>query len=131
MGTRTPTAMEAAERLSASEPNSPDAVRKLGEGWIAEEALAISLYCALCAGDFESAVTLAVNHDGDSDSTGSIVGNLLGSIYGVNGIPKQWLEPLELRDVIEKMADKLAAPCRVRGLITEMKPRSTCQPTDS
>ncbi len=102
-------AIESAERLSVTEPNSPDAVRKLGEGWVSEEALAISLYCALCARDFDSGVVLAVNHDGDSDSTGSITGNLLGSICGVNGIPKQRLEPLELRDVIEKMADDLAA----------------------
>jgi ADP-ribosylglycohydrolase len=102
------TAIGLAEQLSESEPNSPSAIRKLGEGWVAEEALAISLYCALCAGDLESSIVLAVNHDGDSDSTGSITGNLLGCIYGVREIPNRWLEPLELRAVIEKMADDLA-----------------------
>jgi ADP-ribosylglycohydrolase len=101
-------AIELAERLSLSEPNSPDAVRKLGEGWIAEDALAVSLYSAMCARDFESGVVLAVNHDGDSDSTGSITGNLLGSIHGIRQIPQRWLEPLELRTVIEEMADDLA-----------------------
>ena len=50
---------------------------------------------------------LAVNHSGDSDSTGSIAGNLLGLIHGVQGIPDRWLNELELRDIIEQVADDL------------------------
>jgi ADP-ribosylglycohydrolase len=80
---------------------------KPGEGWVAEEALAISLYCALVAKDFRHGVILAVNHDGDSDSTGSITGNLLGTILGVDALPREWLEPLELRDVITEIANDL------------------------
>jgi ADP-ribosylglycohydrolase len=78
----TTSALQRAMRLAASEPNSPEAVRKLGEGWIAEEALAIAVYCALSAPDLPSALFLAINHDGDSDSTGSITGNLVGCLYG-------------------------------------------------
>ncbi|BAK75887.1 ADP-ribosylglycohydrolase [Pseudogulbenkiania sp. NH8B] len=80
----------------------------LGEGWVAEEALAISLYCALTAHSFEEGVTFAVNHGGDSDSTGAITGNLLGAMLGVEAIPERWLKPLELSDVITAMADDLA-----------------------
>lgn len=101
-------AVELAEELSRSEPDSPAAIRKLGEGWVAEEALAISVYCAFCARDFEHGVVLAVNHDGDSDSTGAIAGNLLGCINGLGGIPARWLEPLELRELIVEIADDLA-----------------------
>ena len=50
---------------------------------------------------------LAVNHDGDSDSTGSITGNLLGTMLGVDALPREWLEPLELRDVITELANDL------------------------
>ena len=100
-------AVEHAERLAASGLPHPDAVSQLGEGWIAEEALAIAIYCALVASDFRHGVILAVNHDGDSDSTGSIVGNLLGALYGVTAIPQQWLEPLELRSAIEELARDL------------------------
>jgi ADP-ribosylglycohydrolase len=82
-------------------------VEKLGGGWIAEEALAISIYCALVASDFENGVVLAVNHGGDSDSTGAITGNLLGALLGLDVIPQRWREPLELRDVIEHVADDL------------------------
>jgi len=51
---------------------------------------------------------MAVNHDGDSDSTGLIAGHLLGAIQGVWAIPARWLAPLELHDVIAEMADDLA-----------------------
>jgi ADP-ribosylglycohydrolase len=101
-------ALELAEELSRCEPSSPTAIKKLGEGWIAEEALAISVYCALCAKNLEDGVVLAVNHDGDSDSTGAIAGNMLGCLHGVSRIPARWLEPLEMRDLITEVADDLA-----------------------
>ncbi len=68
------------------------------------EALAIALYCALRAGSFEEGVLLAVNHGGDSDSTGSIAGNILGLIHGTGGVPAHWIEELELREVVETIA---------------------------
>jgi ADP-ribosylglycohydrolase len=101
-------AVEQAEVLARLEPNSPAAIEKLGEGWIAEEALAIAIYCALSARDFENGVVLAVNHDGDSDSTGAIAGNILGCLHGASRIPSRWLEPLELRELITEIADDLA-----------------------
>lgn len=83
-------------------------VTKLGEGWVGEEAWYIALFC--CArhiNDFEKAVIAAVNHSGDSDSTGAICGNLVGAIVGNDNIPKYYKENLELRYQILKMADML------------------------
>ena len=102
-------AIEMAEELAVSGLPHEEAIAQLGQGWIAEEALAISIYCALVARNFKQGVILAVNHDGDSDSTGSIVGNLLGATHGVKAIPAEWLEPLELRDVITELAEDLYA----------------------
>ena len=102
-------AIETAEELAHSGLPPEEAIGQLGKGWVAEEALAISIYCALVARDFKHGVILAVNHDGDSDSTGSIVGNLLGTLHGVNAIPAEWTEPLELRDVITELAGDLFA----------------------
>jgi hypothetical protein len=97
-------ALRAARALAAAgaEPG-PDAIATLGAGWVAEEALAISVYCALVAESFEDGVRLAVNHSGDSDSTGAITGNLLGLIIGAGAIPTSWVEHLELRDEIEQL----------------------------
>ncbi|MDD4091832.1 MAG: ADP-ribosylglycohydrolase family protein [Smithellaceae bacterium] len=87
---------------------APETIEKMGGGWVGEEALAISLYCALAAeGDFAKGVRLAVNHTGDSDSTGSITGNILGAMQGRAAIPAPWLEELELKDVIEEIAGDL------------------------
>jgi len=101
-------AIRQAIKFASDNPSSIDALKMIGKGWVAEEALAIGLYCALCANDFESGVILAVNHDGDSDSTGLIAGHLLGALHGISGIPRRWLEPLELRVVLEEVADDLA-----------------------
>ncbi len=100
-------AIEQAEQFAASGLPHESAILRLGQGWIAEEALAISIYCALVARDFRHGVVLSVNHDGDSDSTGSITGNLLGTLMGVKAIPEDWLQPLELREVITQVARDL------------------------
>ncbi|UPW08629.1 ADP-ribosylglycohydrolase family protein [Gordonia terrae] len=100
-------ALDNAEALAGSGLPHEAAIGRLGEGWVGDEALAIAVYSALVADDLEDAVIIAVNHDGDSDSTGAIVGNLLGARDGVAAIPQRWLEPLELRDVIVEMAGDL------------------------
>jgi ADP-ribosylglycohydrolase len=61
------------------------------------------------AKDFTDGVLLAVSHSGDSDSTGSIAGNLLGVQFGFDAIPSTWLEELELREEIERLATDLNA----------------------
>ncbi|MBB4856066.1 ADP-ribosylglycohydrolase [Mycobacteroides chelonae] len=48
-----------------------------------------------------------MNHSGDSDSTGSIAGNILGAMWGQRALPPDWLEKLELREVITTVADDL------------------------
>jgi ADP-ribosylglycohydrolase len=100
-------AVEAAIDLVNAGSPSPERVESLGGGWVAEEALAIGLYCALEAKSFEHGVRLAVTHSGDSDSTGSICGQILGALWGDAVIPKRWLDELELREVIEQVADDL------------------------
>ena len=103
----TTTALRRAWQLAAREPASPDALTRLGGGWTAEQALAIGVYCALSTQNFEEGVVLAVNHSGDSDSTGLLTGHLLGAAQGLSAIPERWLAPLELRDVLEQLADDL------------------------
>jgi ADP-ribosyl-[dinitrogen reductase] hydrolase len=102
-------AIEKAESLAKSRPRDRSALRELGKGFVAEEALAMGIYSALGAKNFEDGIILAVNHSGDSDSTGSITGNLLGAAAGVEAIPERWLAHLELRLIIEAIADDLAA----------------------
>jgi ADP-ribosylglycohydrolase len=86
----------------------PEVIENIGAGWIAEEALGISLYCAVVASDdLKKGVLLSVNHSGDSDSTGSITGNILGALYGLDILPKNWAINLELKELIEETAGDL------------------------
>ena len=58
-------------------------IHLLGEGWVGDEALNIAVYCALRhKSDFSAGIIAAVNHGGDSDSTGAICGNILGAYLG-------------------------------------------------
>lgn len=79
----------------------------IGAGWTGDEALAIAAYAALVARDLEEGVVIAANHGGDTDSTASIAGNILGVIHGEEAIPGRWLDGLELSDLIGDTAEQL------------------------
>ena len=89
-------------------------IHMLGEGWVAEETLGISLYCALkYRNDFSAGVLASVNHKGDSDSTGAVTGNILGALHGYSKIEEKWKKDLELSDVILEIADDLAHSAQI------------------
>ena len=91
-----------------------DNIRQLGEGWVAEETLGIALYCALRhSDDFSAGIIAAVNHGGDSDSTGAVTGNILGALLGYEEIADRWKRDLELSDVILEIADDLCRGCQM------------------
>lgn len=94
--------------LSEGGTDTLTAIHKLGEGWVAEETAAIAVFCALryCE-SFEKAIAAAVNHKGDSDSTGAVCGNILGAYLGIEAIPDKFRNGLELSDVIIEIASDL------------------------
>ena len=94
--------------LSAGPMADVDAIHALGGGWVGDEALAIAIFCCLRHLDsIPEALIAAVNHSGDSDSTGAICGNILGAHLGLARIPEDWTAPLELRDLILRLARKM------------------------
>lgn len=117
--------------LAQSNIDDAKAIRQLGEGWTGEEAWAITLYCAIRHTDsMADAIIASVNHDGDSDSTGSICGNIMGAIYGYEEIKRQRLfcpddrtfeETLELHNIILALVDDLHTSC----IIGEYSPIDT------
>lgn len=106
--------VQEAVRLSEEQTDDLTAIRKLGEGWVAEETLAIAVYCALkYSDDFEKGIIASVNHDGDSDSTGAVTGNILGAALGFDSIPEKFIDKLELKDVILEVAEDLCRDCPI------------------
>jgi ADP-ribosylglycohydrolase len=105
--------LRAARDLAAAGPPTAEAIERLGRGFTGHQALAIALACALGTPGTQEGVAQAlwrsVAHGGDSDSTGSLTGNLLGALHGVEALPGAWLADLELRDVIERVGSELGA----------------------
>ena len=100
---------KAVEYSTETDVDELDAIRPLGEGWVAEETAAIAVYCALrYSNDFERAIIASVNHSGDSDSTGAVTGNILGAYLGYSAIPEKFLHNLELSDILTDFSTKLA-----------------------
>jgi ADP-ribosylglycohydrolase len=80
----------------------------LGEAWVGYEATACALYCCmLCPGDFESAVKMAANTAGDSDTIACIVGAWMGAKHGIGGIPEEWVRKVEDSTKLIQLADRL------------------------
>lgn len=107
----TTAALTAARQAAAAGSPSAETVERLGAGWVAEEALAIGVYAALAfpaPGQARDALVLAVNHSGDSDSTGSVCGNLIGAWHGLDALPADWLAAIEGHAVIRRLAADFA-----------------------
>lgn len=104
-GPETNEALDAA--LKAPRDCTPKTVESFGGGWIAEEALAIALYAALASSSFEEGLRIAVEHSGDSDSTGAIAGNLLGLMYPDEVMAHPWRREIECPDLIDQIARDL------------------------
>ena len=109
-GSETRHALEAA--LDAPRDGRPETVAGLGEGWIAEEALAIALYSALASSSFEEGLRIAVTHGGDSDSTGAIVSGLLGLMHPAEAMAHPWRREIECADLIDTLARDLDRTAR-------------------
>ncbi|MGM9853543.1 MAG: ADP-ribosylglycohydrolase family protein [Muribaculaceae bacterium] len=81
----------------------------LGGGWVAEETLAIAVFSVIRhIDDFNACMICAVNHGGDSDSTGAVAGNIIGAILGYKAIPDKFTDSIQLKDLLITTADALS-----------------------
>ncbi|MFN9780960.1 MAG: ADP-ribosylglycohydrolase family protein, partial [Alphaproteobacteria bacterium] len=84
-------------------------IDELGEGWVGEEALAMGVHAVLRGGSLKEVLMIAVNHDGDSDSTGSIAGQIWGAREGVARMPVDWVSVLDVLAPLNHAAGRLIA----------------------
>ncbi|KMO85604.1 ADP-ribosylglycohydrolase [Megasphaera cerevisiae DSM 20462] len=89
---------------AVTDRNPVHSMKKIGQGWAADEAMAMAIYCVLKSETLKDAVIMACNQDGDSDTCGAVCGNITGALYGAAAIPKNWLSNLECLDLLKKMA---------------------------
>jgi ADP-ribosylglycohydrolase len=103
---------QALDRLEAAlEMTSPEAaLAHIGEGWVAEEAVLLALYC-FCKSphDFLGTIRRGANTQGDSDSIACIAGSISGAYLGVRALPPEWVERIEKSPYLADVARRLAA----------------------
>jgi ADP-ribosylglycohydrolase len=87
---------------------------KLGQSWVADEALASALYCVCLAearGEgYVETVRYGANTPGDSDSIACIAGGIAGALWGIGGrgVPSEWINRIEKSAYLGTLADRLA-----------------------
>ena len=60
--------------------------------------------------NFRNAVLLAANLADDADTVAAVTGQLAGAIYGLSGIPQQWLDQIAWKDRLLDTAERLLEP---------------------
>ena len=88
---------------------NPPALR--GTGYVVD-SLEAALWAFWHGQDYRDVVCRGVNLGDDADTTGSVVGQLAGAFYGVDGIPAAWLAKLAMREQIGGFASRL---CELAG----------------
>lgn len=82
--------------LSAREPSQVPST-----GFV-EDTFNAALWCLTTTSSYEECACAAVNLGDDTDTTAAVAGALAGIVYGIDGIPREWLEKLRGKDVIER-----------------------------
>jgi len=70
--------------------------------------LEASIWCLLTTKNYKEAVLKAVNLGSDTDTTGAVTGGLAGLLYGLDKIPKNWLQRIARHEDIENLAERLS-----------------------
>lgn len=100
----------------AGNKESDDAnLNRLGQGFLAHEAVALGIYfCLRFPLDFYSAVTAASRHSGNTATTACITGQIMGAKLGYTGIDRRLIDSVECRDVVLEVATDLTEECHLR-----------------
>ena len=89
------------DEVAAGSFREKEPPRIVGSGYVVK-SLEAALWAFHDAKDFREAVLWAVNLGDDADTTGAVCGQLAGAYWGESGIPREWLEGLARRDMIER-----------------------------
>lgn len=90
---------ECSERLPLIHTLDADEIKSTG---YVTDTLEAALWTLATSESYRDAVLKAVNLGDDTDTAGAVTGGLAGIIYGMEGIPKEWLETLRGKEIIDR-----------------------------
>ncbi|WP_232054789.1 ADP-ribosylglycohydrolase family protein [Thermococcus sp. 2319x1] len=73
-----------------------------GSGYVVH-TLEASLWAFLRNNSFADAIKEVISLGEDADTTGAVTGGLAGTYYGIDAIPREWLEKIEAREYAEEI----------------------------
>ena len=76
-------------------------VDEICSGGFVRHTFDASLWCLANTSSYAECALAAVNLGDDTDTTAAVAGALAGIVYGIEGIPAEWLDRLRGKDVIE------------------------------
>ncbi len=83
-------------------------VEEINSGGYVIDTLESSLWCLLNSSSYSEAVLKAVNLGGDTDTTAAVTGGLAGIYYGVENIPRQWMNQIARKQDVIYLAERFA-----------------------
>lgn len=90
--------------LGSFKENEPPFIQ--GSGYVVK-SMEAALWAFHTSESFEEGVLKAVNLGDDADTTAAIYGQLAGAYYGIDGIPKRWIDGIAKSDEILGIANRL------------------------
>lgn len=73
-----------------------------GSGYVVH-TLEAALWCLINTGSYKECMLKVVNLGEDTDTVAAVAGGLAGLYYGVEGIPREWIECVKEREMVEEM----------------------------
>ena len=69
------------------------------------DTLEASFWILLNSKDYKEAIIASTNIGNDTDTIGAVTGAMAGIVYGVDSIPKEWLDKLVKKDYLVELAN--------------------------
>ncbi|HWB03552.1 MAG TPA: ADP-ribosylglycohydrolase family protein [Verrucomicrobiales bacterium] len=88
-------------------PQFPES--EIRSGGYVMETLTASLWCLLTTNSFSECVLKAVNLGGDTDTTGCVAGGLAGVYYGLDSIPREWMDTLARKEDVARLFNQFVS----------------------
>lgn len=71
-------------------------------------SLEAAIWCFFKTTNYRDCILMAVNLGSDTDTTAAIAGNLAGLVYGIDNIPSEWINVLQKKEDVQRLATNYA-----------------------